>query len=374
MSNTDAQLLAAVQQQTDQSNQFVNEQIAVFTSTDPTVTVTDPDGNPVVIPSWHALQAAVGASGPQSSGGGGLTVWDARASEVSVPLKLTVLDPVFYSHLGPVEKYPVIDSTGLMATSQANGQSVGTDLVFAGAIPRTGKYWFTAKATFTSVTQVDAQITFSNLSDIGPTGTLVVDVALLPNGINVIDASGDNFISTTEPLAPTVLVCVDVDDSTVSVYGTSGLIGTVNAARDSNNVSLLANGTVACVLDAQNADFSLSVNSTDPSKSPFAIPSGYVGLTLVNAVPPATLNPGQFVLTTTDSSLNGYFFQAYRLYVIGALGGTSPIYSFYDYYSLSATVTGLQAQLVSATNTISTMQSQIAALQSSVTALQSASH
>lgn len=57
-----AQLAASVQQQTTAIANFTDQQILLYTTTDPTVTVTDANGNPIVIPSYNATIGANAAA------------------------------------------------------------------------------------------------------------------------------------------------------------------------------------------------------------------------------------------------------------------------------------------------------------------------
>lgn len=57
-----AQLAAAVTAQTNAIGDFTDQQIELYTTTDPTVTMSDANGNPVVVPSWYATVGANAAA------------------------------------------------------------------------------------------------------------------------------------------------------------------------------------------------------------------------------------------------------------------------------------------------------------------------
>jgi hypothetical protein len=359
-------LLQAVQKQTTTVETFKDEQIGLYTSQANTVTVTDADGNPVSIPSWHAVELALIAlqagDSTMPNVSAGLIVWDGASTETSKPFKLATLDPVAYVNGMSLEIVPTLDSTNLIVSSTTSslqdGEHPSVEFVFAGGIPRAGKLWFTVTPTFTN-TSAGLTLTIANPN---VTASALASITLAPNHASIKDIAGTVELDSAAALSPVALVCIDVGGSTVSLYDAAGLVGTINVSM-LNNVSALAGATVTGSLNVSGGDFTAKFNSLSPATSPVMIPPAYVGLTLITAVPPVIVTPGQFLLSLTDTNYNGYYLQSYRMYITGLNNGAALVYQSTDLSGVLGELTTLQSQATSFGTEIATLNTEVAALQ-----------
>lgn len=358
MSSTDtpvgaaSAILGAVKANTAAVEAFKDQQVGIFTSTDATANITDADGNTKSVPTWSALNAQIAALQTQVTNAvndiaGGLVIWDAQSTEITLPFKLVQYGyAAFNSGLADGSDQPqvfgvtTIDPTGLIATCDTSENPA----VFKvdGVIPPSGKYWFTVSLPYDSTgsdyTEVGITIATDGRAYLYTDGVYTNTTSLArlaldrSGGFSIYDSTGATVASNT--LDPTttivVLVCIDVDNSAVSFYGTVNSAATTLATitvdktgpQFGPNVSLLARSAIlANIYPDVNLAESATFNATDASvAAPNTIPSGFVGLTAKTAVLPSTIKEGVFFVSNTFSGIGSDRIEGGVLYCYSSQG------------------------------------------------------
>lgn len=261
--------------------------------------------------SLAAFKTLVGGSGGGSGGGGGgLVEWDGFASEAPVPLEL-VYDPFQPTpDVAELDASKTIMSMVYPATSDASVVSHNALVDLSGRLPTTGKYYFILLGTGFNVDDYQGGSFAFSLEDgttpiygdIGPTGGDI-------NSSN--SAAGFGTCAVANGVNPVILVTVDVDAGSYTIYG----------GTDSGSVLMPVGSLPAVSFDMQlNSYASEAVNislalSTDPALSPIAIPAGFSPLQVKEAQPPVPVTSGSFMLSTTDTFYRGGKFKAGQPYL-----------------------------------------------------------
>lgn len=107
-------VLRGVNDLTEEVESFKDEQIALYTSKEDTVTITDADGNPVVVPTYYALQKEIIGGDP------GAIVAEKLANERAINLTGAVQGTTEFDGSADVTIVTVIPA-GSLPTSAVNG-------------------------------------------------------------------------------------------------------------------------------------------------------------------------------------------------------------------------------------------------------------
>lgn len=312
-------LYQAVQAQTDTVKNFKDEQINVFTTQQDTATVTDSDGNPVVVPSWKKIAAEAAAGGtpapspspsPAPVNVAGMVTRQSQqpGAFLSTPSLTPYLGDWIQYWNDPTDSgvqayYSVdasIDTTGTIAS--AVQLSMISYFMMQGRLPTFGKWWFSASFPVANPGNNSASIAFTQdptwlSTDQGQYGVTESDAVDKAAGFNTpvfltslgigaghVSANGQSSIQIPAPVVAqaaqgaslsTVLICVDVDNSQVSYYTAAGLLATVPVSTDRHGRSLLANACIVGSIDAIDSTVSVSFNFTDATSTPYAVPAGF---------------------------------------------------------------------------------------------------
>jgi hypothetical protein len=235
-----------------------------------------------------------------------------------------MVDAVIYSRDATVDATGEIVSSNLSAVqiAQNTHQVSANEMPFTslfkmgGRVPAYGKWFFSVQVPIPSSADLDTQgnsaeinigldprqyisLNYWELQTVNQEGLsdalgqlqvlanlLFTGAALSINGdlvVGVGEEGGDFPINYgTDQVAWTanpynVLVCLDVDDSNISVYNATGQIGTVQVPHNNQGVSMLAGAYITGKLWPIYSNMSLTFN-TSATSTPYAVPSGFGSL------------------------------------------------------------------------------------------------
>jgi hypothetical protein len=259
-----------------------------------------------------------------------ITEFNAAASEVAAA---PTLGAYGFASLVPTTfnywREAALDSVAFSAAYTYDGvQDTTRDAAFRfnGTLPKTGKYWMSVNADMTALTSANSQLALYILNDIGD---LAVNGSNAKTSILIsktmvswfVEGSMSNptIITTSASQLKSLLIAFNCDANTVTIYGPSGQQAILNFG----SAGLTLGGRALCgIVFVDSSDYGktlkMTFNTTTPATSPVAIPSGFTGLQLINAVLPPYVVQGMGIRSTTASSYRGQAINAYDSYLLGS--------------------------------------------------------
>lgn len=251
-------------------------------------------------------------------GGVPIRNWDAAASEVSVPMEVIPFTRTYEYSFGP-EEWTVAPTTDVTKTTLSKPAMVDQDSnaagQFAGHLPTTGKFWFIVGADAgimdvnddnwvevyfsTKCTYVSTDLT-STVMDLG----FGYDYGWLGQGLSFSD---------TTTGARKFLVCFDIDLGKIDIYASTGLTAT-RTVPAVNGQPALAGVFINFAFFNYNGAAGTLTFSTNGADTPYAIPSGYNPLTMLEA--DATAVTGKLNMVSSASVLRDTQLEVNHAYLI----------------------------------------------------------
>lgn len=315
-----ARIYESVTQLVTGFNTFKDEQIAVFTAAAENVTVTDSAGNPITVPSWHQVNAQLANAGSVQYIDIDGTLRNTSFGIIVSGLN-TEIDIYSPGHPYSVTPAAVTNETTITADAQnENNNDVGGNWYQTGMMPGDGgKYWLILEFTETNQSSDHESLFSYTLQKLDGTSLLTVEYATGSSGNAAAVVQYTNGVAGSPTIHPmpagvnNLLITFDFGMGTIGVYADSLIVSVPLSSSGTYWSGVFASGQI----DGYGETFGMTFNVSDPSKSPFSIPAGYLPLTtLQTPIPQGTFNVGTYVSSQVQALLWDTVVASGEIYVL----------------------------------------------------------